>query len=205
MDEFRKSRDDAVFEALIELTRPQLVMRVRQKLRTLDSSFDPNEILQDSIINIYRYPSNFAASRPGAFAAWSTTIVDNAIRRQLRQRRVGVPIALRPSEVLEQVVCGSSSAPDDLASDHEEGVRTAAAFSLLLQLYQAAFTLLSAIEREVLTWVEVDGLRYADIALRAHKRPEAIKMVVFRARRRIYERMAEWLMLGLRRRPVAAA
>lgn len=205
MDEFRASGDDAVFECLVELTRPQLLARVRQKLRTLGSSFDAQEVLQDAIINIYRYPANFAASRPGAFAAWSTTIVDNAIRRQMRQRRVGVPIALSPSEALEQVACGSAQSPDEEASDHEEGARTADAFALLLSLYAAAFATLSQAERDVLTMVEVDGLRYAEIALRVGKRAEAIKMVVFRARRRIHERMAAWMAQGLGRAPVAAA
>ena len=60
-------------------------------------------------------------------------------------------------------------------------------------------------EREVLEMVELQGLRYAEIAQRAHKRPEAIKMVVFRARRRIHERIAAWLSAALGRAPVAAA
>jgi RNA polymerase sigma-70 factor (ECF subfamily) len=205
MDEFRRSGAGELFEALVELVRPQLLARVRHKLRSLGSSFDAAEVLQDAIINVYRYPAKFDASRPGAFAAWSTTIVDNAIRRQLRQRKVGVPIALSPSEALEQVACASASSPVDEASDHEEGERTAAAFSVLLQFYAVAFDLLSKTEREVLEMVEVRGLRYAEIAQRAHKRPEAIKMVVFRARRRIHERIAAWLSAALGRAPVAAA
>jgi hypothetical protein len=100
-----------------------LLARVRQKLRTLGSSFDAAEVLQDAIINVYRYPAKFDASRAGAFAAWSTAIVDNAIRRQLRQRKVGVPMSLTPSEVLEQHASASAVSPDQEAEDHEEGER----------------------------------------------------------------------------------
>lgn len=205
MDEFRTRGDDRAFEALIELARPQLLARVRQKLRTLGSSFDAAEVLQDAIINVYRYPAKFDASRAGAFAAWSTTIVDNAIRRQLRQRKVGVPMSLTPSEVLEQHASASAVSPDQEAEDHEEGERTANAFAVVLQLYAAAFEMLSPHEREVLRLVEVDGLRYAEVALRTRKRAEAIKMVVFRARRRIHDRIAAWLGAAPCREPVAAA
>ena len=203
MDEFRKAGDDCVFEALVLLARPQLLARIRQKLRTLGASFDAAEVLQDAIINVYRYPAKFDAQRAGAFAAWSTTIVDNAIRRQMRQRKVGVPMSLTPSEVLEQHASASALSPDQEAEDHEEGERTANAFAIVLQLYAAAFEMLSPHEREVLRLVEVE--RYAEVAVRTQKRAEAIKMVVFRARRRIHDRIAAWLGTASCREPVAAA
>jgi len=45
----------------------------------------------------------------------------------------------------------------------------------------------------VLQMVEVRRMRYAELAAVLGIRPEALKMVVFRARKRLYERMAGWL------------
>ncbi|MEO6594863.1 MAG: sigma factor, partial [Planctomycetota bacterium] len=80
MDVFRRSSDADVFDCLVQWVGPQLYARVRSRLRSLGALYDPQEILQDTFVNIYRYPDRFLASRPGAFAAWSSTIVDNAIR-----------------------------------------------------------------------------------------------------------------------------
>ena len=46
---------------------PALVEDARA--RYLDPAVDPQELLQDAFINIYRYPDRFDASRPGAFRA----------------------------------------------------------------------------------------------------------------------------------------
>ncbi|MEQ1633329.1 MAG: sigma-70 family RNA polymerase sigma factor [Planctomycetota bacterium] len=205
MDEFRRSRDGEVFETLVALVGPQLFARVRRKLRTLDAGFDPHEVLQDAIINIYRYPDRFAASRPGAFAAWSTTIVDNAIRRQLRQRKSGVPLSLSPTEVLTQHACETALSPAQEAQDHEECLQTAAAYGLVLQLYLQAFAHLSDRERFVLEQVEVHQRRYVEVAAQLGVRHEAVKMVVFRARKRVHDRIGAWLGTALGHTVIAAA
>lgn len=202
MDEFRRTGSAEVFECLVELARSQLLTRVRSRLRYLGAQLDPLEVLQDAIINIFRYPDRFDASRPGAFAAWSSTIVDNTIRRQLRRRRQTV-VALNPIEVLAQHPDEHAHGPDLLAQDHEECARTVAAFQLLLQFYLLAFRCLTERERFVLQMVEVRQMRYADLARVLAIRPEALKMVVFRARKRVQERMARWL--GGAFAPAAAA
>jgi DNA-directed RNA polymerase specialized sigma24 family protein len=45
--------------------------------------------------------------------------------------------------------------------------------------------------------VEVRGLRYAELAKVLRIRPEALKMVVFRARKRILDRLAACLRDGV--------
>src|SRR5262245_21981428 len=112
MDEYRRSGSAEVFEGLVGLAGPQLYARVRSRLRFLGAQLDPHEVLQDAIINIYRYPDRFHACRPGAFAAWSSTIVDNTIRRQLRRQRSGPDVALSPAEVLAQHPAASTNEPD---------------------------------------------------------------------------------------------
>lgn len=193
MDEYRKTGSAEVFECLVQVSVPQLHARVRSRLRFLGAQLDPNEVLQDAIINIYRYPDRFDACRPGAFAAWSSTIVDNTIRRQLRRMTQGLALSLSPAEVLAQHPGAHALEPDRQAEDHEECAQTIRSFQLLLQFYLAAFLQLSERERFVLQMVEVRRMRYAQLATVLGIRPEALKMVVFRARKRLFERMARWL------------
>ena len=192
MDEYRRTGSAEVFECLVQLSGPLLFARVRSRLRFLGAALDPHEVLQDAIINIYRYPDRFDACRPGAFAAWSSTIVDNTIRRQLRRQR-GLDVALSPIELLAQHPDDHVREPDREAQEQEECAQTLAAFQLLLQFYLLSFHRLSERERFVLQMVEVRQMRYAELAVILGIRPEALKMVVFRARKRVYERMAHWL------------
>lgn len=193
MDLYRRTAEAEAFECLVDLATPELMIRVRSRLRSLGGQFDPHEVVQDAIVNIFRYPDRFVASRPNAFAAWSATIVDNAIRRQLRRRASGPSVALSPSEVLSQQADVRSIEPDREAVEHEESLATASAFTLLLSCYLQAFETLGDRERFVLQMVEVQRMRYADVAQLLGIRAEAIKMVVFRGRKRVYERMAEMM------------
>jgi len=66
-------------------------------------------------------------------------------------------------------------------------------------MYLAAFQRLSDRERFVLEMVEVRGLRYAELADLVGIRPEALKMVVFRGRRRIAQRIEQQLAVATAR------
>jgi len=193
MDLFRCTGDSEVFEVLVELAGPQLLARVRSKLRSLGLQLDPQDVLQDAMVNIYRYPDRFAACRPGAFAAWSTTIVDNAVRRRLRKRSTLVEVALSPTEVLCQHADLQAREPAMLVEEREDCEATAQALQVLFACYLAAYQQLSARERWVLHQVEVEQRRYVDLAAELAIRPEALKMVVFRARRRVLERVGQLL------------
>lgn len=188
MDLFRRTGDTEVFECLVQWVTPQLWARVRSRLRGLGSQFDPHEVLQDVIVNIYRYPDRFQATRPGAFAAWSSMIVDNAIRRQMRRANSGIAGSTCSSDRLEQIDAHSPE-PCHLAVEHEESEATARAFQFVLSGYLQAYQLLSERERFVLQMVEVRGMRYAELASIVGIRPEALKMVVFRARKRLFDRI----------------
>ncbi len=190
MDCFRRSGDAEVFEALVALVRAPLEQRVRRRLRWLGPQLDPDEILQDALVNVFRYPDRFAPERPGAFRAWSTTIVDNTIRRRLRPARGAMAIQLQPNETLCQAADDSAQGPVEQVEADEASRETQRAFGMLLCCYHAIYQELNERERFVLQMVEVHGRRYADLALELHMRPEAVKMVVFRARRRIQDRLS---------------
>ena len=188
MDLFRRTGAEEVFDCLVRLTSAQLLQRVRAKARYLGPGMDPEEIHQDVIINIYRYPDRFDARRPGAFRAWSSTIVDNTIRRHLRKSQAG-HVVLRPAEILAEQADLSRPDPGQQAIEGEEYDNTVRAYRLFLFLYLEAFRTLSDRERFVLQMVEVRRMRYAQLATILGIRPEALKMVVFRARRRIADQI----------------
>lgn len=193
MDVFRTSGSREVFDCLVQLTAPQLMARVRSRVRYLGDHLDPQEMLQDAYINIYRYPDKFDARRPSAFAAWSSTIVDNTIRRHLRRSRSGVEINLRPAEILAQYPDIESRGPGNTAEQREDYEKAVDGYRLFLSFYLAAFHTLSERERFVLQMVEVRSMRYAQLAGLLGIRPEALKMVVFRARKRIQERIVQMM------------
>lgn len=196
MDLFRRTRGDEAFDCLVAWTGPQLRARVRSRLRTLGAMLDPGEVWQDTIVNIYRYPDRFLATRPGAFAAWSSTIVDNAIRRHLRRSKRDLGMSLRDPEILQEQADAAAREPSLVAQDHEECRVTASAFGVVLQAYLVAFHRLGERERFVLQMVEVRRMRYAELAKILDIRPEALKMVVFRARKRIHEHLQQLLAFG---------
>jgi RNA polymerase sigma-70 factor (ECF subfamily) len=189
MDLFRRTGSAEAFEQLVKLTASHLMRRVRRRVRYAGDRLDPHELLQDAYVNIFRYPDRFDPTRPAAFRAWATTIVDNTVRRHLRRARGGVELTLRPIEALSQEADGQARAPEKAMIDGEAELAFAAAYRLFLSLYLDAYRQLSEREQFVLQMVEVRGLRYAELAQVLRIRPEAVKMVVFRARRRICERM----------------
>src|SRR5256885_710757 len=76
MATFRERREEAVFEALYELTRPSLLDWIGGLL-ALRRRGDPLEILQDTYVNIYRYAGSFRDEQPKSFRVWSRTIAGN--------------------------------------------------------------------------------------------------------------------------------
>ena len=205
MEAFRRSRDAVVFECLAQWVTPHLLGRVRMRLRGLGHLCEPAEALQDALVNIYRYPQHFLASRPGAFAAWSTTIVDNAIRRRLRRSRRALDVTLQAPEMMAERADVGALEPDLAAADQEACAITVAALQLLLHAYLQAFATLSPREQYVLQQVEVEGDRYAALAARLAVRAEAIKMIVFRARKRILDRAAAAFAAPAPTRPARAS
>lgn len=205
MDAYRRTGDRQVFDCLADWVGPQLRARVRSRLRSLGALLDPNEVWQDAIVNIYRYPDRFLASRPGAFAAWSSTIVDNVIRRQLRCTRRDSGMHVRDPELLATEADGSAREPSATAVEREELAATAGAFRLLLAAYLVSFRRLGERERFVLEMVEVRRMRYAELAMVLGIRAEALKMVVFRARKRVFDRMREMMAPGAEVEPAPAA
>lgn len=196
MEAWRRHRDPACFDALARLAEPVLLARARARVRAAGCRIDPAEVVQDTLVNVCRYPQQFHADRPGAFAAWSTTILENVIRRQLRRNHMGRPIRLLEDELLAQHADDRTVGPEREAEAAEERERLGTTWVMFLALYHRAWLELGDRERHVLGMVELHGMRYAEVATVTGCRPEALKMVVFRARRRIHERIGNLLAIA---------
>jgi len=193
MDAFRVTRDPDAFDGLVRWAGPQLRARICARLRRLGAGLDVDEVWQDTFVNVYRYPDHFEASRAGAFAAWSSTIADNAVRRLLRTRKRDAGVALRDPDELQARADERAAEPSRQAEAREDCAAAAAALHVFLQVYLSCFWTLSEREQVVLQMVEVRGMRYAEIGDALGVRGDALKMVVFRARKRLHERMTRML------------
>ncbi|MEO0478281.1 MAG: sigma-70 family RNA polymerase sigma factor [Planctomycetota bacterium] len=193
MDAYRQTRSAEVFALLEEIGRPALLRRIRGRLRTLGIAAEARDVLQDALVNVFRYPDKFDGTQPGAFKAWVAMIIDNVIRRSLRVRRSALDLQLLPQEILSNETDRPGDDPALRAERGEECRQAQAGLRLLLIAYLQAYAELSERERTVLREVEVGGKRYSELSEVMGSRPEALKMVVFRARRRIEGRIASWL------------
>ena len=97
----------------------------------------------------------------------------------------------------------SAAEPSRQAENQEECAATASAMGVVLGAYLACYQELSERERFVLQMVEVKKTRYAELAGVLGIRPEALKMVVFRARKRLFERLGRALASSADAAPLA--
>lgn len=184
---FRDEGDHAAFQALYDFTCVRLALWVNRLLGGQRGGPDPLEILQDAYVNIYRYARNFQDAEPQSFRVWSRTIAGNLVRRARRVERVR-SIDAFPEGVDEPADLGVSPAE---AALHAEAVRaTGRAWMIVLSQYAAAYESLSPRDRLALDLIEVRGLSYVEACARMGVGLSNMKMILFRARRRIRARIA---------------
>ncbi|MEO0652427.1 MAG: RNA polymerase sigma factor, partial [Planctomycetota bacterium] len=144
--------------------------------------------LQEVFFNIYRYPRRFDSSKPDAFRIWTTTIVRNTVLKQMRSLgrsgRAEVPfedLSEHPEELAQGPLGG--------AIERESEVACKRVYLVYLSLYLEFYKRLSSREQEALRLVEVEGVSYRDAADALGIKLENLKMVIFRARRKITRAM----------------
>ena len=188
MDAFKNSGDSAVFALLFELNRASFLQAIQSSLRRAFHHVDPQDVLQEVFLNIYRYPHRFHADKADAFRGWGHRIARNTLLKFLKgQARLS-----RFREMDEETMQPEdlhTRRPDRAASESETAVVVNHAYVLYLQLYLLHFEKLSSKEQQALTMVEVEGVSYRDAAAAMGIRVENLKMVIFRGRRKIFRGM----------------
>ncbi len=184
---FRDTGRSDLFEALYRLSHPEVLRWVSTMRRGSARSLDPDDLTQEVFLNVYRYASSFR-ERSGGFRAWCMTIACNLIRRQASD------LQKRPMRPLTEGCDPADHAadPSEATLVQEEAAQLLRAWHTYLLAYAAAYGELKPRDQEAMRLVEVEGLRYAEAALRLGVRLSNMKMILLRARRRIWKRMGVW-------------
>ncbi len=181
MARFRDGGGSEEFGALYEQARGPLLVWITSLGAGRRRRIDPLEVLQDTFVNIYRYAHGFRDEGPRSFRVWSRTIAGNLIRRE---RCVPRPSLQDLPEGLQEPADARSGPVEQLALD-EDTRSVADAWLLLLARYVAAYEQLGPRDRAALEMIEVRGLCYADACRELRVGLSNLKMILFRARRRI--------------------
>jgi RNA polymerase sigma factor (sigma-70 family) len=188
METFRIHQSRAAFGLLYELYGSHLLQMVASRLRRYQSKADANDVLQEVYVNIYRYPHRFDASRDDAFRLWTSTIVRNTVLKHLR--------SLSRSGRAEVGFEDLPEPPEPLANGPLQGVLRSESqgecervYLTYLHLYLQFYMLLSGREQRAIHLVEVEEHSYREAAADLGIKLENLKMVIFRARRKIHRSM----------------
>ena len=180
MARFRDLRDERDFEALYALTEADVASWIRSLLRQGPAHLDAQEILQDTFVNVYRYPRSFRDESFASFRVWVRTISGNLIRRARSRAHPGTGDFADSPEPADR-----ANRPDEQA-DFLESVRDlSAAWALFLTVYRESWSRLGERDRRALELVELEGKTHAQASAVLGVRPANMKMIVFRSRKRL--------------------
>ena len=190
---FRDTQRADLFEALYRLSHAEVRGFVSATRRGSARALDPDDVTQEVFLNVYRYGSSFK-ERAGGFKGWCLTIARNVISRKAREhlKRAMLPLA----EGFEPADCAAG--PRELSISQEEVSCLRRAWRTYLLAYVAAYRELKPRDQEALRLVEVEGLAYREAAARRGVGLSNMKMILLRARRRIWRRLCAWGGVGAR-------
>lgn len=194
---YRDTRSRECFEALYSTSRPAVERWILSLVRSGAPRLDADELVQETFINVYRYPNAFRPEHPGSFRAWVRAIALNAMRRA----------STHSGELSLEELCegrgelanrGATPLASAVEGEEREELRTG--WLLLLQLTQQAMEQLRPRERQALELLECERRSgFYDAAVMGVSRSN-FKMIVFRGRRRLAAR----LRAALQGTPLAA-
>lgn len=193
---FRDTRSEASFHALYDLSRGTVLAFVLECQRG-SRRLDPLDLVQDVFVNVYRYAGSFRDEGPESFRRWVRTVAKNLVRRSGRPDRATSLEAL-PDPWSDPAA--SEPGPERDLAEREESAELARAWLLVLAAYTQAYASLGARDRRAMELIELEGLAYREASERLSVGLSNMKMILFRARRRLVDRMAALLTGGERQR-----
>lgn len=185
MDVYRRTASSSAFALLYEMNAQRFFFWIVQRLRRTGFALDPADVLQEVFFNIYRYPHRFLADQADAFRHWTGRILRNTLLKQWRARSRSYGME-RPDEELSERPDRTAASPMGEAILHESERTCSIAYVLCLVHYLRAYRRLSLRERRALHLVEVKERSYREAAEVLGIRLENLKMVIFRARKKIF-------------------
>ncbi len=188
MEEFRKTKSRTCFGLLYELNCHHLLIQVASRLRRYSSKADPRDVLQEVFFNVYRYPHRFNCEREDAFRVWSAMIVRNTVLKHLRTLGKGGRTEVPFEDLSDYAETGDVNPLNGVIETESRG-ECIRAYLTYLQLYLRFYGMLSERERRALQLVECEGQSYRNAAQELGIKLENLKMVIFRARKKIHRSM----------------
>jgi RNA polymerase sigma-70 factor (ECF subfamily) len=183
---WRDERSEESFEALYAFARDAVLRWIQSLLHRGSRHLDPRELLQDTFVNVFRYPGGFRDEHAGSFRVWVRTIAGNIVRRA--GARAGRASLQELPEGLQEPEAGKGGPETDaIATEQRDELRVA--WVLFLVHYRRAWEKLADRDRHALEMVEVDGRSYEEAGRILQVRRSNMKMIIFRARKRITARM----------------
>lgn len=190
---WRDTRSEEAFETLYSATEAAVLAWIRSLVSRSGGGVDPTEVLQDTFVNVFRYPSGFRDSHVGSYRVWVRTIAGNIVRRA-RARRSRPSLSALPEGAAEPV--DPRGRPDDQIVREEQESGLCTAWLIFLHHYGEAWKTLRPRDRLALQMVEVEGRSYTEAGELLRVGRSNMKMIVFRSRKRIARRMAESMRLA---------
>lgn len=191
MDLYRVHGSVEAFTLLFELNTRPFSMIAARIMRMTSCRAELGDILQETFLAIYRYPTRFCPDKPNAFRNWSYSIIRNTVYRHLQvSAREGIPVDLL-AEVLPDE---HATSPATETENAESDARCQRVYELLLCLYADIYERdLKPRDRLALRLVEIDQLGYREAAEALGVRLENFKMIVCRARKKIFQSLVRTL------------
>ena len=195
MENFKNFGNPTAFSLIYELNYKGFSTSIYGRIRRYYYLLDSSDILQEVFFNIYRYPYRFKSDRPESFRHWTNTIIRNTIIKHLKSQSRVNRIELA-GESLQEKVDRNAATPLREAVHHESEAECSKAFLLYLHLYLSVYNRLSIKERKALFLVEVRACSYKQASEEMQIKLENLKMVIFRARKKIFRAMRKLLTVS---------
>lgn len=193
MEVFRNHRSSGAFALLYDLNHRVFFCTIYSRARRYGYLVDASDVLQEVFLNIYRYPHRFKSEKAASFRNWAHTIIRNTLLKNVRSHARTSNAEFGVEDLCERRDVRART-PLRTAIQAESQIETQRSFVICLHLYLAMFNRLSAKERRALEMVEVDDRSYRDTAEALGIKLENLKMVIFRARKKIYRAMRKVLI-----------
>lgn len=185
---FRDERLAADFEALHGFTASRLLSSISRELRGGARRLDPIDLVQDVFINVYRYAGSFRDERPQSFQVWIGAIARNIVRRAMSRPRT-VSLQAYPEDLQEPADLRPGPIGQLQSVEDQRALRTA--WLIFLGHYAEAYATLSARDQRAIQLVEVEERSYKECCELLDVGMSNMKMIMFRARKRIQAKMAK--------------
>lgn len=191
MDVFRVTGNQEAYDLLFDLNKVRLHRVIAHRLRYLHLALEPVDVMQEAFFNAYRYPDRFRPARDNSFRVWMGAIVNNVIRRSLKRNWNRVGMLSSAYEPNEDELLDLEQEPFRCTEEQESRERLSGSYFLFLQLYLECFRSLPLRDRKVLRLVEVEERKYQEVGRMLATKAGNVKMLVFRARQRLFAKLKE--------------